>query len=332
MKTKNLSRSKRFIQGFTLLECLVAMALGTVVIGAALAIYFGTIASGRSIDAWTQVAEDTQVALRLLRSQISMADFSLPATSGGAVEAASAPIAYVLDADANGTLPSIWGCDGGFVNPRTPLTVEAPSLACKGGAGPDAVLVRYQADTRTTFAAASGAPTDCLGRALLAVPAQASAPEHYVADNRFYVNEDGNLACVGNGGAAPGALFDAGQPLVSHTVDLQFKYGVGALLETGAAASAPRQTSSQVVAYLNATEVTAQHAWPRVIAVQICWVNASALRLSDAPTPYLNCEDQSVLPTEQRAYRSFKATVALESRLGISAPSAPSAASQADPS
>lgn len=295
--------------GWTLVELLVATALGLITVAAAWASYTSSVTMARGSLAMAQVAEDSDTVVRLLRRQIAMAGFSWPT-----VAPASGPVLHVLPA----TLLSVRGCDGGFAHPGAPaLGTTASSLMpakdtagpdCTSTDGPDAIALRFQTDATSAYPDAAGNPTDCLGRGLVAVPASASAPAHFVADQRFYVRE-GAFLCTGNGGVAVGDDLLPGQPLAEGVVDLQFTYGLSAALtEPGV---------HPVSSYVDARGVSAASAWPRVVAVRLCLIMASASdHVVSEPAAYLNCEGVAVMPPDRRLYRVTVATVALPSRMG----------------
>ena len=285
--------------GLTLVELMVAMVIGLVVIGAVLATYLGSIGSGRGTTALGQITEDADIALRLLRTHLSMADFSRPyaATAGSG-------FTRILQ----GKVMGVFGCDGGFA---THTKANAPGdatntdpLTCVGDADaakdkvPDALAIRYEADTSNAYApAATGVPTDCLGQALTINLAAGGIPAHYMADNRFIVTAGSSLSCAGNGNAF------TSQPLVDNVVNLQLRYGV-------AAAAAP----GQVQQYLTASAVTTANAWPQVVSVRACIVVSSEGSVMDAITPYYGCSNELITPTDLKMYRAFTTTVMLQNR------------------
>ena len=286
--------------GFTLVELMVAMVIGLVVIGAVLATYLGSVGSGRGTTALGQITEDADIALRLLRTHLSMADFSRPyaATAGGG-------FTRILQ----GKVVGIFGCDGGFVShtkENAPGDADASDpLTCVGDTDPkkevvpDAVAVRYEADASNSYApAATGIPTDCLG-GKLPEPDPAppvGVPAYYMADNRFIVSAN-SLSCAGNGNTFTSS------PLVENVVNLQLRYGV-------AAAGTP----GQVQQYLTATAVNTANAWPQVVSVRACIVVSSEGPVMDEITPYYGCAEVMETPTDKKMYRAFTTTVMLQNR------------------
>lgn len=287
--------------GFTLVELMVAMVIGLVVIGAVLATYLGSVGSGRGTTALGQITEDADIAMRLLRTHLSMADYSRPyaATAGGG-------FTRILQ----GKVMGVFGCDGGFT---THVKANAPGdatntdpLTCVGDADPakgklpDAVAIRYEADASNAYVpAGSTDPTDCLGQKLDKVTdVTGVVPVHYMADNRFIVTSGNSLSCAGNGHTA-----FASQPLVDNVVNLQLRYGV-------AAAGTP----GQVQRYLTATAVTTANAWPLVVSVRACIVVSSEGPVMDEITPYYGCGDVLETPSDRKMYRAFTTTVMLQNR------------------
>ena len=195
---KHFRRSRASARGLTLVELLVSLVIGLVVIGAVLSTYLASGVSGRHGTALAQMTEDATVAINILRSQIAMAGFSQPYdvdTATGQLKRSYAGSAVI-------------GCEGGFVDHKVALD----TLKCKGGKGPDAIAVAYEADTGNTLPLSTGDPSDCLGQALPSVAAASPVPGYSLADNRFFLSSASEgappeLYCLGNGGKsvpAPG--------------------------------------------------------------------------------------------------------------------------------
>lgn len=195
----------------------------------------------------------------------------------------------------------LFGCTGGI----TPTSIGGSLLddiVCHNDPGqPDAIVVRYEADTRNTLATAAGTPTDCLGNSTPLVDGT-----HHLADNRYFVHNH-SLFCRGNG-------HSVAQPLVDHIVDLDLRYGVST-----PAVSAPDQATLH---YLTAQEVSgtavppsASPLWRQVKAVRLCLVLRSELEVQDTTMTYTNCQGLSQTAPDRRLYRAFHTTVSLPNPL-----------------
>lgn len=285
--------------GFSLVELMVAMTIGLVVVGAVLATYVGNTGSARGTTALGQITEDADIALRMLRIHLSMADYSRPwaAAAGGA-------FSRTMQGDRVG----LFGCDGGFADvgksdaPGDSATTNL--LSCNGDTAakkdekPDAIALRYEGDGTNTYISPGGKPTDCLGQEVALATPGGGAPTYYFVDNRFFVDQ-GTLKCKGN---APNTT---PQPMVDNVVNLQFTYGV-------AAAAAP----GKVQQYLTAAAVTTANAWDLVVSVRACVVVRSETQVLDEIAPYYGCSHEVVTPTDKAMYRSFTTTVLLHNRAG----------------
>ena len=273
-------------RGLSLVELLVGLTLGLTVIAAALALYLSSGHALRSTQATTQMTEDASVALAILRAQIALAGYSNPSglDSQGQMTRAF-------------TGQGLFGCTGGI----TPTSIGHPQLhdiVCQDDPDQaDAIVVRYEADTRNTLATAAGTPTDCLGNSTPLVDGT-----HHLADNRYFVHNH-TLSCRGNGHHIP-------QPLVDHVVDLALDFGV---TETD-----PNNPQETTLRYLSAQEVSngatppaSSPLWHQVKAVRLCLVLRSETEVQDTPLSYTNCQGLTQTAPDRRLYRVFHTTVSL---------------------
>lgn len=268
--------------GFSFVELLVGLAIGLAVISSGLTLYLNSGRSYRDTHALTQMTEDASVALAILRTQIALAGYSNP--SG-------------LDSEGRLMRPfsaqSLFGCTGGITSGSIG-SAELTQLACQNDPdAPDALVVRYEADTRNTLPTSAGVPTDCLGNS-------APKPEgtYHLADNRYFVQQN-TLSCRGNG-------HTVSQPLVDHVVDLDLLYGV---------TDEDQQGNTR---YLSAQSLSAGTAppsqaplWRRVRAIRVCVLMRSETPLLDASSTYHDCRGQVRTAPDRHLYRAFSTTVHL---------------------
>jgi type IV pilus assembly protein PilW len=277
-----MSSSLRALRGFTLVELMVAMAIGLVVLAAMYSGYLGssrTTGVGRAL---SQITEDASAAMGVLRSQVNAAAYSAPI--GGP---AGAGTGFTYNAS---TSDWVRGCDTDFTDMSQPIG----SLACSGS-GKNALAVAYEANefnSITKLVAGVKTPMDCLGNAL---PLTGG---YYLSYSRFYIN-DNALYCLGPGNAN-------GQALVENVSDMQITYGV-----------AP-PGGHVAASYKSATDVETAGAWSRVVSVRVCLVVRSADEVLDAPTPYQGCDPfaDATTPDDRRMYRSFTSTFVIQNRRG----------------
>lgn len=270
--------------GFTLVELMVSLMVGMMVVAALLAGYFAISVSSRHTRALTQMTEDASAALGVLRTHLAQAGYSRPSgvTPNGFQRI------Y--------TGAAVVGCDGSFKD----VTAGIDALACADTTGndalKDAVSVAYEADTANSIAS-GGKPLDCLGNALTSIGTAPNA--YYLNTSTFYiasgVDGRGALFCRGNGGGTP-------QALVENIADLQVLYGISTNLNADPVT---------VGYYGKASAVN----MASVVAVRLCVVVMSSDEVMDDKTPYFNCSDTQVTPTDKRMYRAFRSTVLLHNRL-----------------
>lgn len=305
-------------QGLSLLELLVSLAVGLVLVLAAVAAYVGAASASRVAEAQVRMNEDAQAALAILTQQLRMAG-SNPDQPNRIATTRRNPVyaPTTLATTFEPTAFAIRGCDKTFGNIKTATRLD--ELVCAKGSGrsPHSIAITYEADRFNTIpTAGKQIPTDCLGNALdtetaalttvIETRTTTSTVDYHVADNRFYIGTSTtvlspSLYCKGSGGAS------APQPLVENIEDMQFSYGVQA-----AAAS--------IAGYLDADEVA--H-WEKVVSVQICiLVRSERPVASDAISArYRGCDGTlETNPPDLRLRRAYSTTVALRNRVGAMSP------------
>lgn len=290
--------------GVSLVELLVAMAIGLVMLGAILSIYMGTTVAGRQSDTVSRMGEDATIALETMARHIRMAAYSTPILMA-ARNAATVNGQVVQLADSNFAGAGIKGCDGGFS--RT--TDSWDNLVCTNSSTqPDGIAVRYEGDSFNTEAAGSISASDCLsqGVAQNANSAADSSVQYALVESRFFVSANKELSCAGNGQAS-----FTSQPLVSGVEFMRVRYGI-----------ASDSTESQVLFFATAAEVnalggSADQNWGRVVAVRICIQMVSPSEDQGKVVPYYNCDGALTTPADKYLHRTYSTTVSIRNRAGI---------------
>lgn len=184
--------SSRSCSGHTLLEIVIAVALGVVVAA-------GTVATYRSQRAaFTYAADAARIrdagvnALTLIGDQIQMAGFE-PA-----------------DASERLGAPSLFGCTAG-----RPVLAQSGSTCASLSNRSDGIAIRYVGDGQSTWLSVAGQVTDCLG--------QGSGPPGSVVANAFHAKPstssgETELYCEGSGNLG------TSQPLVEGVELLRLRY------------------------------------------------------------------------------------------------------------
>jgi type IV pilus assembly protein PilW len=188
--------------GHTLVELIIALALGLVVTTGAVSLYRSQrVAFGRADDAM-RIRDAGLSALTLVGQQVQMAGF-IPA-----------------DAPSQQARPTLFGCSA--ARP----TGSDGNLACEALASrSDGIAIRYVGDNVSTWPSATGQSTDCLGQAVSATSGSIGAAGVLIV-NRFYAKASSStgepeLYCEGNGKSG------SAQPLVEGVERLRIRYWLG---------------------------------------------------------------------------------------------------------
>jgi len=303
---KPLTGYSKLNSGYSLVELLIAMAIGLVLLGAILSIYLGTSVAGRQSNTVSRMSEDAGIALETLARHIRMAGYSEPLLMAGRNAATANAAGQVAQfADSNLTGEGLKGCDGGFDS----NTADWSNLACKSSTTvPDAIAVRYQGDQYNTDPNASNNATDCLGQAVTGTTPSAVSgrPDYVLVQARFFINSNQELSCAGNGNASFGA-----QPLVGGVEKMRIVYGI-----------ASDSTDNQIVRFASASEInalggtTAQN-WGQVVAVRICIQMVGADPDQGQAVPYYDCDGVRQSPSDKYLHRTFSTTVSIRNRVRI---------------
>lgn len=289
--------------GYSLVELLIAMAMGLVLLATILSIYLGTSLANRQSDTVTRMSEDASLALETLARHIRMAGFSNPRLMVGRnTTNAGGQAAQINDSNFAGA--GIKGCDGGFQSHTLPWD----RLACNATTtGPDAIAIRYEGDNFNTEPAGSENASDCLGQGVAKNTNSAvfASEQFALIDSRFLV-EDGQLKCAGNGNVN----FQA-QALVNGVEFLRLRYGL-----------ASDSAESQIKRYedaagVNALSNDADQNWGRVVAVRICIQMVGPYPDQSKAIAYTDCDGKLTTPDDKLLHRAFTTTVTLRNRMGI---------------
>ena len=301
MTRREPSRAGRAQAGFTLIEVMVAMAIGLAVVGALIGAYLASFQSGRHSDAMVQITEDAALALDVMRQQVAQAGFSQPhgvGEGGGLVLHAFPPVA---------------GCAAaGFIDLQAGIAAPANCrLAGTDPAAADALEIAYEGSVLAGPASngilggtGGKQPLDCLGNSFPKTHDDATGDDYWLVDSKFYV-ADGSLYCHGPGNAA-------GAALVQNVETLQVTYGM-------ASAPAGSPGASQVI-YYGAAPPPGSPLWANVLSVNLCVQVRSATRVLDkqqSPTlgGWVDCRAARRTSTDGYLRRTFSTTVVLQNKL-----------------
>ena len=299
-RPRTLRAGPRPAAGFTLIEMMVALAIGLAVVGALVAAYLASFSSARHSDALVQITEDATLALDVMRQQVAQAGFSQPhgVTADG----------LVLH-----TFPGVAGCEAaGFVDLQSAILVAANCKASEADpSAPDTLEVAYESSVlpaRASNGILGGSgnqqPLDCLGNSFPKTHDDATGDDYWLNDSKFYV-AGGSLYCHGPGNAA-------GAALVQNVETLQVTYGM-------AAAPVGAPGAGQVI-YYGAAPAPGSPLWANVVSISLCVQVRSAARVLDraaAPTlgAWIDCRNAPRTSTDGYLRRTFATTVVLQNKL-----------------
>ncbi|WP_370681519.1 PilW family protein [Comamonas sp. GB3 AK4-5] len=314
-------------QGLSLVELMVAMAIGLWAVWASATVYLHTASLQRAQERRSAAEEAGAFAMGMLGRDILNAGFYPASFASSAVDGSQVggydsypPLESAVRKDsdwqnmAQGWPPlayraGIYGCDGGEFN------VQTATCPAVDASQPDSLVVNYfSADAMGD----GGSRKDCTGSAVDNDPSnkyrsnagkKLNQPplQPLFVSNRYALRDLKNfvdqqdvvtksLACSGNGMSAfgsPGIY----QPMVSGFKDMRFRYGV----YSGEADSLPERFYS--AAEVDAMPVVGIHGqaytgWQRVSVVKVCILIQSqggAVRLEDPAGQamrYLDCDDR----------------------------------------
>lgn len=210
-------------RGHTLLELVIAMALGLVVTAGAVSLYRAQRSAFESASNALRIREAGLTALTLIGQQLQMAGF-VPAD--------------IVQYDGPAQL---FGCSGG-----RPTGADDSPACTKLSSGSDGVAVRYVGDGVSTWPSANGQTTDCLGQGVTGNTA-VLAGQGVLVVNRYFASISGStgepeLYCEGNGNAG------SAQPLVEGVELVRIKYWLAGALAAIDASAVPADQWTEIVA------------------------------------------------------------------------------------
>lgn len=263
--------------GFTLMELMVGIAVGLLVVVAAIGSLIYTRIAATVVSDTTQLQQRADAILRNLGSQIAQA---------GAIEL-----------NFNPAEPDKLGFSTAFEGFNPAVTGAAPGVVLflhgvdGGPNGPDTLRVSFEDN---------GSARDCLGNRPSGTPDQqtASGPTFARIDSQYAV-QGGQLVCKGAGNTGAQSLGDSVE-------DFQLLYAV----------RLPNTVQARLQ-YFNASQISASPAitpnWTQVLAVRVCLQMVGDGLNHPGPT-IVGCRGQ-IVPADGRLRRvferSFTATNAL---------------------
>lgn len=313
---------RRPAQGMTLIELMVALLLGLLVAGAALATFMASSQLARTMRGAAVVNDSGQSLMGYLSQQLRNAGhLDLLGQEGQwgllqQVENQPAPASgdgSHLSQSLTSSYPGLFalhGCDQAYASANQLLNY---SCAAGGSNLAASVTVAYQVLTSpdgwlapsliSALNVNRGFQTDCGGRGTRASDSAQASPSGDAVVNRYYLDAaTKRLMCVGNG--------NPGQPvqIAADVEQFQVLYGV---------AQADGGSGESLKNYLSAGQVNALvNGWSTVIAVQVCALAAADPGSAQAGASNVfnvDCEGRPVESRDGRLRRAHRAIINLRS-------------------
>lgn len=315
-------------KGMTLVELMIAMAIGLLIVLAVSMIYLSTAQHQRALERRSISQENGAFVLQLLGREIMNAGF-YPATfppqtadvtqqgmydTYPPLESSPRQVTDWQNSAINwpptAYMTAIYGCDGGTLDIKT-ATCSAPDSSKS-----DTLVVNYFTSDPQ---AESGFRKDCsggwvdsdgsnaervgLGRSKKLAPLLPLfvSNRYTLTDLKNFVDQQDvmtrSLACSGNG-ANPFSTVSAYQPLIQGVKDLRFRYGV--YVDDTSLTPQKFYSAAEVSALPSVTILGQSYTgWRRVTSVRVCVLTQSqggGVRLADkqgAAATYVDCDEQS---------------------------------------
>lgn len=297
--------SHNYQSGMTLIELMVGMVISLIIIGAATAVFLAANSIGRSHDVGARLLEDGAFAATKLTRGIQRAGYvDVFSGTGRFRESFDDAINTVIaredpnnnDAfglrygNVTGSNAAIFGCD------NSSLVASNP---CTAGGTSSALTIAYQTNTLastsdlspsvTTSVSSGSGSADCNGE-------KPSANVEYVL-NRYYVNNAGQLMCLGNGSTTP-------KQVAANVEQFQVLYGIA----NGA--------EDKRVEILTAAQVQAKKGWNLVVQVELCLVMRGDPGTDNRSSTMTNCDGSSTTKEDGRMRKTFRSVVSLRNSMG----------------
>ncbi|MGJ7556568.1 PilW family protein [Variovorax sp. RB3P1] len=267
--------SRRAVRGLTLIELLVAMAVGLVVVLAAVSALTVARRGFTTVDAASQLRDNGRFAADMIQRigvQTGYKDVFFAATTRQPTTSDPAP--------------SVMGFNNAKVNLTSPLTTSTAWPTTEAGVGSDVLIMQYQVSqtlTSTADTAADRSMIDCAGNAPATV---ANVNDAGARDARM-----ASIFSIGLSQGEPSLLCTyldpttntwMSSPIVQGVENFQVLYGVDGVT-AGAAPAANAATPDVPNAYLRADQMTVPGSatgtnanWRRVRSLRIGMVLRSA--------------------------------------------------------
>lgn len=257
--------------GLTLVELLVAMAIGLIIVLAATAALLASRSGATAVDAASQLRDSARFATDLIQRLGDQAGFEDYAYSTKPYRTTLASYKMENGSDFSNMKPSILGFDNAKPSPSDPLNTSVAWSATSPAAGSDTLILQYQAATNNRDSTTSdNSMIVCDGTS----PSSPSASRDDRLISVLYVdvnNGEPSLMCITKNPTT--GLFKSPTPLLGGVERFQVLYGV----DNVNANTAPTGNSDSVPdRYLRADQLTVSG---NAAATNTNWRRVRSLRI-----------------------------------------------------
>lgn len=293
--------------GMTLIELMVGLVISLIIIGAATAVFLAANSIGRSHDVGARLLEDGAFAATKLTRGIQRTGYvDVFSGTGRFRQTFDDAVNTIIEradptqrdafglryGNVTGSNTAIFGCENSILGAGT---------NCIASGTNSALAIAYQTNTPASVSdlspsvinnnnvSSGSGSADCNG-------ARPPANVDYVL-NKYYVNNQNQLMCLGNGSNTPGRI-------AANVQQFQVLYGI-------ASGAVDRR-----VQLLTASQVQARNAWNLVVQVDLCLVMVGAPGTDNNPSITNNCDGSTTSTTDTRMRKTFRSVVSLRNSMG----------------
>jgi len=328
-------------RGFSLVELMIAVAMGLILTAAIGTLYVANVNSFRKQDDDSRLQETARAALDTLGYHIRLAGFVDVATDQSAIQLlmnpSSSNMQYLAKQDASnhndmlslffgsasqyhsGTnlIHALTGCEGLFATPTSPAMPLDLPWSCSTTAGPSSITLAYQVKpssvsapgtvrTAISYLDSLGAYNASTGQGGDCggndVSGASASPSGPLAINNFYIDSTNQrLMCRGNGD--PGNP----KPIAEGIEDMRILYGV-----SPATIVTTSPMDSYVGRYVTGPNVTD---WSKVLSVRVCLQFISPAKNIVSTVTYTDCSGVAQTKIDGRNRQISRATFSLRNNV-----------------
>jgi type IV pilus assembly protein PilW len=317
--------------GFSLIELMVAMAVGLIISAGAAALFANTILSTKTLNNASQIQESGNYVTQLLGRHLRMAGYVdwLSNNNNIGVMTNSADNAPLYNLEKHTVLAStttpismfdvaypnqhaLHGCVDGYTTPSALSTI---TCAAQDQGLKNSITLSYQVKSSPSEGSSATLPNDFRNQRGMNGDCNNQSTREDYAVNRFYINTANNtLMCAGSGSPKQP------QPIISNVEQFVVTYGVA---QTNSVSSNALTHDLSIAEYKTADQIQAANEWGNVISAKLCVLIAGEVGslattngMANTTRPDCRPDGQSLIQTTDRKLRiAFTSIVALRNHL-----------------